>query len=254
MLTKRIIPCLDIKNGRTVKGVNFVDLRDAGDAIELAKRYEQEGADELVFLDITATNERRKTAAGFATEVGRVLSIPFTIGGGIASVEDAREVLSAGADKIGVNSAAVKNHALISELSDALGAQAVVLAVDAKKKEEGRWEVFVGGGKIATGLDVLEWVREGEKRGAGEILLTSMDADGVKTGFDIALTKAVCEVVSLPVIASGGAGKPEHFQEVFQETEATGGLAASIFHFQEVEISELKSFLREKEIAVRETF
>lgn len=255
MLKKRIIPCLDVKNGRTVKGVNFEGLKDAGCALELAKKYSDSGADELVFLDISATAEGRETMVDFAKEVGKKIAIPFTIGGGIKSVSEAEAVILSGADKVGVNSSAVKNPDLLTELSHRFGAQAVVLAVDAKKtSQEGEpntWEVFVSGGKKASGLDVVEWVQKGEKLGAGEILLTSMDQDGVKNGFDIELLNAVCEVVNIPVIASGGAGKKEDFTEVFAKTPATAALAASVFHFGEIQIPELKNFLAEKGVAVR---
>lgn len=251
MLKKRIIPCLDVKNGRTVKGVNFLGLKDAGDAIKLAKKYSDMGADELVFLDISATDEGRKTMVDFASQVAKKISIPFTIGGGIKSVDEARQVILAGADKIGVNSAAVKTPELITQLSKSFGAQAVVVAIDAKKVGE-KWEVFISGGKNPTGLDVLEWAKEAEKLGAGEILLTSMDQDGVKNGFDILLTNAVCDVVNIPVIASGGCGKKEDFVEVFTHTNVTAALAASVFHFGEIEIPNLKNFLSSKTIPVRE--
>ena len=255
MLKKRIIPCLDVKNGRTVKGVNFVGLRDAGCALELAKKYSDSGADELVFLDISATSEGRKTMVDFAKEVGKQISIPFTIGGGIKTVSEAEAVILSGADKVGINSSAVKNPELLTELSQKFGAQAVVLAVDAKcvSKEgaEKKWEVFVSGGKKATGLDVLEWVKKGEELGAGEILLTSMDQDGVKNGFDLDLLNAVCGVVSIPVIASGGAGKEEDFSEVFEKTPVTAALAASVFHFNEIQIPKLKKFLEKKGVPVR---
>jgi cyclase len=255
MLKKRIIPCLDVKNGRTVKGINFEGLKDAGCALELAKKYSDSGADELVFLDISATSEGRKTMVDFAKQVGKKIAIPFTIGGGIKTVDEAEKVILAGADKVGVNSSAVKNPELLTELSQKFGAQAVVLAVDAKliskKGEEKKWEVFVSGGKKATGLDVIEWVQKGENLGAGEILLTSMDQDGVKNGFDLDLLNAVCKVVSIPVIASGGAGKKEDFSEVFEKTPATAALAASVFHFDEIQIPELKKFLENEGVAVR---
>ncbi len=242
---------MDVKNGRTVKGINFEDLRDAGCAIELAKKYSDSGADELVFLDISATDEGRKTMVDFVKNVAKEISIPFTVGGGISSVLGAQEVILAGADKVGVNSSAVKNPQLLSELSEKFGAQAVVLAIDAKKNPENSWEVFVSGGKKTTGIDVVEWARKGEQLGAGEILLTSMDQDGVKNGFDIELLNAVCDAVSIPVIASGGAGEKEDFVEVFEKTSATAALAASVFHFGEIEIPHLKKFLENEGIAVR---
>lgn len=251
MLKKRIIPCLDVKDGRTVKGVNFEDLQDAGDAIALAKRYSAEGADELVFLDISATNEQRKTASAFAAKIAKEISIPFTIGGGIFSLEIAREVLSSGADKVAINSAAVKNPELISQISKEFGSQAVVLAIDAKKTSNDDWEVYINGGKVCTGLNAVEWAKVAEKLGAGEILLTSIDRDGTKLGFDIPLTKLVSESVKIPVIASGGAKTLLHFAEVFEETLATGALAASIFHFSEMEIADLKKFLHDRNIPVR---
>ncbi len=251
MLKKRIIPCLDVKDGRTVKGINFVDLRDAGDPVELAKRYSDEGADELVFLDITATHEKRKTAARLAERVSKAISIPFAIGGGVKTSDDFREILLAGADKVAINSAAVKNPSLISECAERFGNQAVVIAIDAKQVADGKWEVFVGGGRIATGIDVIEWATEVQNRGAGEILLTSMDKDGTKSGFDIALLQAVGAVVSIPIIASGGVGTKEHFYEVFQQTPATGALAASVFHFGEILIPDLKTYLGDCNISVR---
>ncbi len=250
MLTKRIIPCLDIKNGRTVKGVNFVGLRDAGDPVELAKIYAQNGADELVFLDITATHERRKTVVELAEEVGRAINIPFTIGGGIATLEDMEKVFKAGADKIAMNSAAVKRPKIIKEAAERFGNQAIVLAIDAKKNKN-TWNVFVAGGRKDTGLDLIEWVKKGQELGAGEILLTSMDCDGVKTGFDVEMLKAVKAVAKVPVIASGGAGKMEDFFEIFKDDLAESGLAASIFHFKEIEILDLKKYLAKKNISVR---
>lgn len=250
MLAKRIIPCLDVKDGRTVKGTKFVDLRDAGDAVELAELYSREGADELVFLDITATNEKRKTAADLAARVARVINIPFTIGGGINSVEDAQALLEAGADKVSINTAAVKDPDLLSRIAGSFGSQAVVLAIDAKR--DGRsWEVYLNGGRVPTGIDAVEWAVEGVKKGAGEILLTSMDADGTKDGFDCELTAAVSRAVPAPVIASGGAGSPEHFREVFSRGLADAALAASIFHFGEIAVPELKKSLKRKKIPVR---
>lgn len=250
MLKKRIIPCLDIKDGRTVKGINFEGLRDAGDPVELAKKYVAEGADELVFLDITATQEKRKTLAEMVKKIGEAINIPFTVGGGINSVEDASLVINAGADKVSVNSSAVKNPQLISELAAQFGSQCVVVAVDTRNIN-GIQKVFVSGGKIETEWETLDWVKKVEELGAGEILLTSMDGDGTKQGFKIDITKAVSEAVNLPVIASGGAGKKEHFYEVFTQTKASGGLAASIFHFGEIPIPQLKNYLKEQNIPIR---
>lgn len=250
MLKKRIIPCLDIKDGTTVKGVNFEGLRNAGDPIELAVKYEQEGADELVFLDITATLEDRKTFVGLVKDIARNLSIPFTVGGGISSAEDVRKLLDAGADKISINSSAVKNPQLISELSKEFGSQCIVVAIDTRLTD-GADLVYVRGGKLATSLNTVEWAKEVVSLGAGEILLTSMDGDGTKNGFDIRMTKLVSEVVSIPVIASGGAGSADDFVQVLNETKATGALAASIFHFNEVPIQELKQQLRTQKIPVR---
>ena len=250
MLAKRIIPCLDIKEGRTVKGINFVDLRDAGDPVELGAMYSEQGADELVFLDITATHEKRKTLAALAHEIAANLSIPFTIGGGISSLGDVEALLHAGADKISVNSAAVRRPALIEELAGNFGSQFVVLAVDAKHLN-GEWFVYLNGGRVATEIRLLDWVKEAENLGAGEILFTSMDHDGVKTGFANDILAAVSETVSVPVLASGGAGKMEHFYEVFTRGKADAGLAASIFHFQEIGIAELKKYLSDKGVPVR---
>lgn len=250
MLKKRIIPCLDIHNGRTVKGVNFVNLRDAGDPIELARAYEEQGADELVFLDISATVEGRETMVHLVEELSRELSIPYTVGGGIKSVEQAKRLLLAGADKISVNSAAVRRPELITELSEQLGSQAVVLAIDAKEID-GKYVVVLDGGRTPTELEIGAWAREAEERGAGEILLTSMSADGTKQGFDIAMLIYLEKHTQLPMIASGGAGEKNHFEEVFSLTQATGALAASVFHFGEIPIPELKSYLKEQEIAVR---
>ena len=249
-LKKRIVPCLDVKDGRTVKGINFVGLRDAGDPVELAARYAQEGADELVFLDITATVEKRRTLRELVERVAREIDIPFTVGGGIGDVETARDLLRAGADKVSVNSAAVRRPELISELAQALGAQCVVLAVDARLLGD-TWWVYVKGGREKTDFTVLDWVVEGEKRGAGEILLTSMEADGTKAGFQCDLLREVAQRVALPLIASGGAGTCEHFAQAFREGEADAALAASIFHFGEIAIPELKTFLRSQKIAVR---
>jgi len=250
MLKKRIIPCLDIKDGTTVKGVNFQGLRNAGDPIELAVKYEQEGADELVFLDITATVEDRKTFAGLVKDIAAQLSIPFTVGGGISSVEDVRTLLEAGADKISINSSAVKNPKLIEELSKEFGSQCIVVAIDTRLTN-GSDLVYVRGGKLATNLNTVAWAKEAVSLGAGEILLTSMDGDGTKNGFDIRITKLVSEAVSIPVIASGGAGNTDDFVKVFNETKATGALAASIFHFNEVPIQELKKQLKTQKIPVR---
>ncbi|MDQ0781685.1 cyclase [Chryseobacterium sp. W4I1] len=250
MLKKRIIPCLDIKDGTTVKGVNFQGLRNAGDPIELAVKYEQEGADELVFLDITATVEDRKTFAGLVKDIAAHLSIPFTVGGGISSVEDVRTLLEAGADKISINSSAVKNPKLIEELSKEFGSQCIVVAIDTRLTN-GSDLVYVRGGKLATNLNTVAWAKEAVSLGAGEILLTSMDGDGTKNGFDIRITKLVSEAVSIPVIASGGAGNADDFVKVFNETKATGALAASIFHFNEVPIQELKKQLKTQKIPVR---
>ncbi|SFN36072.1 cyclase [Chryseobacterium oleae] len=250
MLKKRIIPCLDIKDGTTVKGVNFEGLRNAGDPIELAVKYEQEGADELVFLDITATVEDRKTFAGLVKDIAAQLSIPFTVGGGISSIEDVRTLLEAGADKISINSSAVKNPKLIEELSQEFGSQCIVVAIDTRLTS-GSDLVYVRGGKLATNLNTVAWAQEAVSLGAGEILLTSMDGDGTKNGFDIRITKLVSEAVSIPVIASGGAGNADDFVKVFNETKATGALAASIFHFNEVPIQELKKQLKIQKIPVR---
>ncbi len=241
---------MDIKEGRTVKGINFVDLRDAGDPVELGAMYSEQGADELVFLDITATHEKRKTLAALAHEIAANLSIPFTIGGGISSLGDVEALLHAGADKISVNSAAVRRPALIEELAGNFGSQFVVLAVDAKHIN-GEWFVYLNGGRVATEIRLLDWVKEAENLGAGEILFTSMDHDGVKTGFANDILAAVSETVSVPVIASGGAGKMEHFYEVFTRGKADAGLAASIFHFQEIGIAELKKYLSDKGVPVR---
>ncbi|MEM9819851.1 MAG: imidazole glycerol phosphate synthase subunit HisF [Bacteroidota bacterium] len=250
MLAKRIIPCLDIKDGRTVKGVNFLQLRDAGDPVELGKRYVEEGADELVFLDITATHEKRKTLAALARNIARHLNIPFTIGGGIRSIEDAGILLNAGADKISVNSAAVRQPQLITELAQTFGSQFVVLAVDAKQVHD-QWWVHLNGGRIATELPLLDWVKEAEDRGAGEILFTSMDHDGTKAGFANEALAQVSSALSIPIIASGGAGNEAHFHEAFTLGKADAGLAASIFHFKEIEIKQLKRYLAERGVAVR---
>ncbi len=250
MLTKRIIPCLDIKNGRTVKGVNFVDLRDAGDPVELAARYAQEGADELVFLDISATEEERKTLADLVRRVAERVNIPFTVGGGISSVEDVSLLLHNGADKISVNSSAVKNPDLIDDLVAKFGSQCIVVAIDAKQIE-GKWKVHLVGGKVPTEIDLYDWAREVERRGAGEILFTSMDHDGTKNGFADEALARLSAMVNIPVIASGGAGTPEHFLNTFANGKADAALAASVFHFQEIGIRELKEYLRDHQIPVR---
>lgn len=250
MLAKRIIPCLDIKDGRTVKGVNFVNLRDAGDPVELGARYAQECADELVFLDITATNERRKTLTNLVREIAKMVNIPFTVGGGISSIDDVSELLAAGADKISINSAAVRRPQLINELAMEFGSQCVVVAIDAKEEANDCW-VYLNGGRLKTEKKAAKWAVEVEQRGAGEILLTSMNHDGSKNGFAIGLTKNISESVNIPVIASGGAGKKEHFTEVFQKGKADAALAASIFHFGEIPLPELKNYLVEQGIAIR---
>lgn len=250
MLKKRIIPCLDIKDGTTVKGINFEGLRNAGDPIELAKKYENEGADELVFLDITATIEERKTFVELVKNIAKELSIPFTVGGGISSVEDVRKLLEAGADKISTNSSAVKNPRLISDLAKEFGSQCIVVVIDTKLVDHLDW-VFVKGGREMTDLRTLDWAKKVEELGAGEILLTSMDGDGTKNGFDLRITKLISENVNIPVIASGGAGKTEDFETIFNQTKATGALAASIFHFGEIRIDELKKELKTKNINVR---
>ncbi|MCR5451593.1 MAG: imidazole glycerol phosphate synthase subunit HisF [Lachnospiraceae bacterium] len=251
MLTKRIIPCLDVKDSRVVKGVNFVGLRDAGDPVEVAKIYDKEGADELVFLDITASSDQRRTVVEMASRVAECVFIPFTVGGGIREVSDFREILRAGADKISVNSAAIDRPELISEAADKFGSQCVVLAIDAKRGENGRFHVFKHGGRIDTGLDAVEWAIEGAKRGAGEILLTSMDCDGAKNGYDIGLTKAISSAVSIPVIASGGAGELSHFYDAIKDGGADAVLAASLFHYKELSIKEVKEYLSERDIPVR---
>ena len=250
MLAKRIIPCLDIKDGRTVKGMNFVDLKDAGDPVELGKKYCDEGADELVFLDITATHEKRKTLAALAKNIAQHLNIPFTIGGGISSVNDASYLLEAGADKISINSAAVKNPDLINQLADTFGNQFVVVAIDAKQIN-GKWFVFLNGGRLPTDIPLLQWAKEAENRGAGEILFTSMDHDGTKNGFACQALAEMSDLVGIPIIASGGAGNIDHFSEVFTVGKADAGLAASIFHFNEVNIPELKQALKSSGISVR---
>jgi len=250
VLTKRIIPCLDIKDGKTVKGVNFLELRDAGDPVELAALYAEQGADELVFLDITATVERRKTLAELVKEVASVINIPFTVGGGISSVNDVSLLLNAGADKISINSSAVKNPNLINELSKEFGNQCIVVAIDTKNVEGVDW-VHTHGGRNITSIKTIEWAKEIEERGAGEILLTSMDHDGCKEGFANSLTSIISDNANIPIIASGGAGNMQHFVDAFTFGKADAGLAASIFHFKEIEIRELKTFLREQQVEVR---
>ena len=251
MLAKRIIPCLDVRDGRVVKGVNFVNIRDAGDPVELARFYSDQGADEIVFLDITATHEARKTVADVVERTAEQVFVPLTVGGGIRTLDDFRELLRAGADKISVNSAAVARPELITEAAERFGSQCVVLAVDARSRGDGTWEVVVAGGRKPTGLDLLEWVKKGEALGAGEILLTSMDADGTKAGFDLSMTKAVTEAVGIPVIASGGCGSLSHFAEVFEETGCDAALAASLFHFGELTVPQVKDYLRARNIPVR---
>jgi len=250
MLCKRIIPCLDVMNGRTVKGVNFLNLRDAGDPVELAARYALEGADELVFLDITATHEKRKTLAELASNVAEAINIPFTVGGGIVSVEDALVLLHSGADKVSVNSAAVRRPELISELAAHFGSQCIVLAVDARQTEKG-WEVYLNGGRIPTGIDLFTWVGEAVDRGAGEILFTSMDHDGTRNGFANEALSEISQRFSVPLIASGGAGEMSHFADVFIKGKADAALAAGIFHYREVAIPDLKQYLFNKKIPVR---
>ena len=253
MLAKRIIPCLDVKNGRVVKGVNFIDLRDAGDPVEQARTYDAAGADELVFLDITATHEARQTVMQMARAVADQVFIPFTVGGGIRTVNDMRAILRSGADKISINSAAVQDPALITRGAREFGSQAVVVAIDARQVPgiSDRWEVFVRGGRTATGIDALTWAREVEELGAGEILLTSMDGDGTQAGFDISLTKAVCEKANIPVIASGGAGKLAHFLDALTKGGADAALAASLFHYQQLTISQVKEYLLAQGVPIR---
>ena len=252
MYAKRIIPCLDVKNGRVVKGVNFVNLIDAGDPVECAAVYDKAGADELVFLDITASSDARDTVVDMVEAVAKRVFIPFTVGGGIRSVEDFRKILNAGADKVSVNSAAIKNPELIKEAAEKFGSQCVVVAIDAKRKADGSgWEVYLNGGRVNTGIDALEWAKKAEELGAGEILLTSMDCDGTKAGYDIELTRAISENASIPVIASGGAGAMEHFLDAFRAGKADAVLAASLFHFKEIEICDLKKYLSENGESVR---
>jgi cyclase len=251
MLTKRIIPCLDIKNGRTVKGTNFLDLRDAGDPVELGARYAVEGADELVFLDITATHEKRKTLRDLARRIAHHINIPFTVGGGISSVEDVTVLLENGADKISVNSAAFKNPSLITELASEFGSQCIVLAIDAKKSINGEYYVYLNGGRIGTESKCVDWAKKGVEMGAGELLITSMDHDGTKTGFAVELMRSLAESVPVPVIASGGGGSMAHFSEIFREGKADAALAASVFHFGEIRIPDLKKYLKGKGVNIR---
>ena len=252
MFTKRIIPCLDVKNGRVVKGVNFVDLKDAGDPVEIAEAYDKAGADELVFLDITATSDDRGTVVDMVRRVAEKVFIPFTVGGGIRTVEDFKVLLREGADKISINSSAINRPELISEAAEKFGSQCVVVAIDARRREDGTgWNVYKNGGRIDTGLDALEWAKKADRLGAGEILLTSMDCDGTKSGYDIELTRQIAESVSIPVIASGGAGTMEHFYDALTEGEADAALAASLFHYKELEIRELKDYLAKRGVPVR---
>jgi len=252
MHTKRIIPCLDVKNGRVVKGVNFINFKDAGDPAEVGAAYDKSGADELVFLDITASSDARETAVEMVRKVAEKVFIPFTVGGGIRTVEDFRAILREGADKVSVNSAAIMNPNLISEAADKFGSQCVVVAIDAKRRTDGNgFTIYKNGGRVDMEMDAVEWAMKAEKLGAGEILLTSMDGDGTKAGYDLELTRAIAENVSIPVIASGGAGTMEHFYEAFTKGKAEAALAASLFHFKEMEIRDLKKYLRERGISVR---
>jgi len=252
MLTKRIIPCLDVKDGRVVKGINFVNLKDAGDPVETAAAYDRAGADEVTFLDITATSDRRNTVVDMVKRVAERVFIPFTVGGGIRTIDDFREILRAGADKVSVNSAAVADPKLISDAADKFGSQCVVVAIDAKRRSDGSgWDVYTAGGRRDTGIDALMWAEQANRLGAGEILLTSMDADGTKAGYDLQLTRAVAEAVSIPVIASGGAGSKKDFYDALTEGKADAALAASLFHYKELEIREVKEYLKEKGVPVR---
>jgi cyclase len=250
MLKKRIIPCFDIKDGRVVKGVNFLGLRDAGNPVQLAAQYAEAGADELVFLDISATNEKRKTLTDLVSSIAATINIPFTVGGGINSVADAERIIRSGADKISLNTSAVKNPELIRSITKTLGEQAVVVAIDTKFTD-GKWQVFTNGGTVATGLDTVAWARQAEQLGAGELLLTSMNNDGTKAGFALEILDNVCDSVNIPVIASGGAGTMEHFKDVFTKTGVSAALAASIFHYGEIDIQQLKNYLRTQKIAIR---
>ncbi len=252
MFTKRIIPCLDVHHGRVVKGVNFVNLRDAGDPVEIAKAYDKAGADEVVFLDITASSDGRSTVVDMVRQVAANVFIPFTVGGGIRTVEDFRMLLREGADKISINSSAIMNPQLISDAADKFGSQCVVVAIDARRREDGSgWNVYKNGGRVDMGMDAVEWAIEAEKRGAGEILLTSMDADGTKAGYDLALTSAIASELKIPVIASGGAGTMEHFKEALTVGGAEAALAASLFHYKELEIRQVKQYLRDNGVSVR---
>lgn len=255
MLAKRIIPCLDVHNGRVVKGVNFVNLRDAGDPVEIAAQYDAAGADELVFLDITASSDNRGIVLDMVRRVAEQVFIPFTVGGGIRTTDDFRDILREGADKISVNSSAIQRPDLICEAADIFGSQCVVVAIDAKRRTDGGdgWTVYLNGGRVDTGLDAIQWAAEAVKRGAGEILLTSMDCDGTKAGYDIALTRTIADAVSVPVIASGGAGTMEHFEDVLTHGGADAALAASLFHYKELEINQLKAYLQQQNIPVRRT-
>ena len=251
MLAKRIIPCLDVRDGKVVKGINFVGIREVGDPVELAKQYSDANADEIVFLDITASHEGRSTMLDVVRRTAEVVFVPLTVGGGIRTIEDVRDTLRAGSDKVGINSAAVRTPELINEAAEMFGRQCIVAAVDAKRVEDGSWHVVINGGRIDTGKDLLAWVRELEERGAGEILLTSMDADGTKAGYDIEMTRAVCDIVNIPVIASGGAGSVDDFADVFEETGCDAALAASLFHYGELSIGEVKDSMRARGIPAR---
>ncbi len=253
MLAKRIIPCLDVRDGKVVKGINFVGIKEVGDPVECAAEYDRQGADEIVFLDITASNEGRGTMLDVVRRTAQKVFVPLTVGGGIRTIEDFRDTLRAGADKVSVNSAAVKNPQLIKEAADIFGCQCVVVAIDAKKCEDGHYTVVINGGRIDMGIDAVEWAKKAEELGAGEILLTSMDTDGVKGGFDLDMLNAVCSVVKIPVIASGGCGKLEHFTEVFEKTNASAALAASLFHYKELTVGEVKEELARHDIPVRLT-
>ena len=250
MLKKRIIPCLDIKEGRTVKGINFIDIQDAGDPLILAKRYVQEGADELVFLDITATQEKRKTLVALVEQIAKEINIPFTVGGGINSLEDAKRIIAAGADKVSVNSAAIKSPSLISDLALELGSQCVVVAMDIKM-EQGEWMVYINGGHVATGIKALDWAKQAAFLGAGELLVTAMDNDGTQKGFALSILEAISKAVVIPIIASGGAGTQEHFKDLFIHTQVSAALAASVFHFSTIAIPELKNYLKIQHIPIR---
>lgn len=251
MLAKRIIPCLDVRDGKVVKGINFVGIKEVGDPVELAKQYSDSGADEIVFLDITASHEGRATMLDVVRRTAEVVFVPLTVGGGIRTIDDVRDTLRAGSDKVGINSAAVRNPELINEAAKLFGRQCIVAAVDAKRVDDGSWHVVINGGRIDTGKDLLEWVRELEERGAGEILLTSMDADGTKAGYDLEMTKAVCDLVNIPVIASGGAGSVDDFADVFAATGCDAALAASLFHYGELTIDEVKDAMRARGIPAR---